>query len=79
MYKIILASNSKVRKKILDESEIECKVFPSNVDEESAKKSLIKENASPDKMSQKMAKKLQKLEIERVKKAKAAQKAEKNA
>ena len=32
-----------------------------------------------DKMSQKMAKKLQKLEIERVKKAKASQKAEKNA
>ena len=32
-----------------------------------------------DKMSKKMAKKLQKLEIERVKKAKASQKAEKNA
>ena len=34
MNKIILASNSKVRKKILDENEIECKVFPSNIDED---------------------------------------------
>ena len=42
MHKIILASNSKVRKKILDENEIECKVFPSNVDEESVKKKFIK-------------------------------------
>ena len=42
MHKIILASNSKVRKKILDENEIECKVLPSNVDEESVKESLIK-------------------------------------
>ena len=48
MYKIILASNSKVRKKILDENRIECKVFPSNIDEESVKKSLLKENASPE-------------------------------
>ena len=55
MYKIILASNSKVRKKILDESEIECKVFPSNVDEESVKKSLIKENASPEMISKNLA------------------------
>jgi septum formation protein len=55
MYKIILASNSKVRKKILDENEFECKVFPSNVDEESAKKSLIKENASPEMISKNLA------------------------
>ena len=46
MHKLILASNSKVRKKILDENEIECKVFPANVDEESVKKSLLKENAA---------------------------------
>ena len=40
MHKIILASKSKVRKKILDENNIECKVFPSNADEELVKKSL---------------------------------------
>ena len=55
MYKIILASNSKVRKKILDKNGIECKVFPSNVDEELAKESLIKENASPELISKNLA------------------------
>ena len=55
MHKIILASSSKVRKKILDENEIECKVFPSNVDEESVKKSLLKENASPEIISKNLA------------------------
>ena len=34
MHKIILASNSKVRKKILDGNGVECKVFPSNINEE---------------------------------------------
>ena len=55
MRKIILASNSKVRKKILDENKIECKVFPSNIDEESVKKSLLKENASPEIISKNLA------------------------
>ena len=55
MYKIILASNSKVRKKILDENEIECKVFPSNTDEESVKVSLIKENLSSELISKNLA------------------------
>ena len=55
MHKLILASNSKVRKKILDENEIECKVFPANVDEESVKKSLLKENASPEIISKNLA------------------------
>ena len=55
MHKIILASNSKVRKKILDENRIECKVFPSNIDEESVKKSLLKENASPEIISKNLA------------------------
>tara|TARA_B100001175_G_scaffold271064_1_gene243581 strand:- start:12 stop:596 length:585 start_codon:yes stop_codon:yes gene_type:complete len=55
MYKIILASNSKVRKKILDENKIDSKVLPSNVDEELIKKSLIKENASPDIISKNLA------------------------
>ena len=55
MNKIILASNSKVRKKILDKNGIESKVFPSNVDEELAKESLIKENASPELISKNLA------------------------
>ena len=55
MHKIILASNSKVRKKILDENGIECKVFPSNVDEELIKESLMKENASPELISKNLA------------------------
>ena len=55
MHKIILASNSKVRKKILDENGIKCKVFPSNVDEELAKESLMKENASPELISKNLA------------------------
>ena len=55
MHKIILASNSKVRKKILDENGIECKVFPPNVDEELAKESLIKENVSPELISKNLA------------------------
>tara|TARA_B100000965_G_scaffold181301_1_gene151291 strand:+ start:215 stop:796 length:582 start_codon:yes stop_codon:yes gene_type:complete len=55
MLKIILASNSKVRKKILDENKINCEVFPSNVDEELVKKSLIKENAGPELISKNLA------------------------
>ena len=55
MFKIILASNSKVRKKILDENEIKCKVFPSNIDEESVKKSLLKENTNPEIISKNLA------------------------
>ena len=55
MYKIILASNSKVRKKILDENKIDCKVFPSNIDEESVKKSLLGINANPEIISKNLA------------------------
>jgi septum formation protein len=55
MHKIILASNSKVRKKILEENGIECKVFPSNVDEGPTKESLAKENASPELISKNLA------------------------
>ena len=55
MHKIILASNSKVRKKILDENKIECKVFPSNIDEESVKKSLLNGNADPELISKNLA------------------------
>ena len=39
MFKIILASKSKVRKKILDENNILSEVKPSNVDEDVIKES----------------------------------------
>ena len=55
MYRIILASNSKVRKKILDENQIDCEVFPSNIDEESVKKSLLRDNVSPEIISKNLA------------------------
>ena len=53
--KIILASKSKVRKKILEENEIECIVEPSNIDEDIVKESLLKENASPEVISKNLA------------------------
>ena len=39
--KIILASKSGVRKKILDENKIDSIVIPSNVDEDQVKESLL--------------------------------------
>jgi len=53
--KIILASKSKVRKKILEENKIDCIVMPANVDEDSVKESLQKENASPEIISKNLA------------------------
>ncbi len=53
--KIILASKSKVRKEILDKSDIYCEVKPSNIDEDIVKESLIKENASPEIISKNLA------------------------
>ncbi len=55
MFKIILASKSKVRKEILDNHNIKCVVEPSNVDEESIKKSLSYENATPETISRNLA------------------------
>jgi len=45
--KIILASKSGVRKKILDEYKIESEVIPSNIDEDQVKDSLLAEGANP--------------------------------
>ena len=53
--KIILASKSGVRKKILEKNHIKCVVEPSNVDEDSVKDSLIKENATPEIISKNLA------------------------
>jgi septum formation protein len=52
---IILASKSGVRKKILEKNNIQCKVEPSNVDEDSIKESLLKERASPAIISKNLA------------------------
>ena len=53
--KIILASKSKVRKKILEENEINCVVEPANIDEDLVKNSLIKEGALPIIVSKNLA------------------------
>ena len=55
MLKIILASKSKVRKKILDDKDILNEVKPSNVDEDVVKLSLLKEKASPEIISKNLA------------------------
>ena len=55
MKSIILASKSEVRKKILDENQIECTVEPSNLDEDEVKKSLINNNVTPELISKNLA------------------------
>ena len=55
MVEIILASKSKVRKKILDRYNISTLVDPSNVDEAEIKKSMLKEKASPEIISKNLA------------------------
>ena len=53
--KIILASKSKIRKKILEQNDIFCEIIPSNIDEEQVKESLIKEKALPIIISKNLA------------------------
>jgi septum formation protein len=53
--KIILASKSGVRKKILDENGIISEVVPANVDEDEVKNSLLSEKASPKIISKNLA------------------------
>ena len=55
MKSIILASKSEVRKKILDENQIECTVEPSNLDEDEVKKSLINNDVTPELISKNLA------------------------
>ena len=52
---IILASKSRVRKKILEDNKIKCTVEPSNVDEETIKESLLKEKATSEIISKNLA------------------------
>ena len=53
--KIILASKSKIRKKILEKHNIFCEVKPSNVDEDAVKETLISESVSPELISKSLA------------------------
>ncbi len=55
MHNIILASKSKVRRKILIENGINCSVEPSNIDEETIKESMLKQQASPEIISKNLA------------------------
>ena len=52
---IILASKSGIRKKILEDNKIICRVEPSSVDEDSIKESLLKEKATPTIISKNLA------------------------
>ena len=52
---IILASKSEVRKKILENNKIKCRVEPSNVDEDTVKESLLNEKATPTIISKNLA------------------------
>ena len=53
--KIILASKSKVRKRILEENGISCSVEPANVDEDLVKEGLIKKKMLPEIVSKSLA------------------------
>ena len=53
--KIILASKSGVRKKILEDNDIKCEVIHSNIDEDQAKESLLAEGADPFLVSKNLA------------------------
>tara|TARA_Y100000992_G_scaffold230135_1_gene161383 strand:+ start:3517 stop:4101 length:585 start_codon:yes stop_codon:yes gene_type:complete len=55
MINLILASKSKVRKEILNKNNIPNSVIPSNVDEDIVKKSLLKDEISPEIISKNLA------------------------
>ena len=52
---IILASKSKIRKKILNKNGINCEVVPANINEDQVKESLLKEKVSPEIISKNLA------------------------
>ena len=53
--KIVLASKSVIRKKMLDKNGINCEVVPANVDEDQVKESLLQEKATPKIISKNLA------------------------
>ena len=54
-YKIVLASKSGVRRKMLEQNGINCEVIVANIDEELIKESLLKEKATPEIISKNLA------------------------
>ena len=66
--RIILASKSGVRKKILDDHQVNCEVIVSNVDEDEVKKALQAEGADPLLISKKFSRnKVDKSKLEKPK------------
>jgi len=55
MHRVVLASKSAIRKKILEENGFSCIVEPSYVDENLAKESLLNEGATPETISKNLA------------------------
>ena len=55
MHRVVLASKSAIRKKILEENGFSCIVEPSNVDENLVKESLLNEGATPEIISKNLA------------------------
>ena len=55
MHRVVLASKSAIRKKILEENGFSCTVEPSYVDENLAKESLLNEGATPETISKNLA------------------------
>ena len=53
--KIVLASGSEVRKKILNQNGINHEAMPANIDENQIKESLLKEKATPEIISKNLA------------------------
>ena len=53
--KIILASKSKIREKILNKNGINCEVIPADIDEDQVKESLFEEKATPEIISKNLA------------------------
>ena len=53
--KIILASRSEVRKKILNQNGINCEVIPADINENQVKESLFEEKATPEIISKNLA------------------------
>ena len=53
--KIILASRSEVRKKILNRNGINCEVIPADIDENQVKESLFEEKTTPEIISKNLA------------------------
>jgi len=55
MHRVVLASKSAIRKKILEENGFSCTVEAANVDEDLVKESLLNEGATPEIISKNLA------------------------